>query len=145
MGAQEKTVRYTFDVFGWFDGQTDEENPQRATDIAPPDFVPPMRPNWTGGEWVLLDYEAWQEAQHRPAPPRAPESVTMRQARLALLAADALASVNAAVAAAGEAARIEWEFAQEVRRDWPLVNQLTAALGWTSEQVDALFIAAENL
>lgn len=86
-----------------------------------------------------------EEAAQISAAASVPESVTMRQARLALLASGALTSVNAAVTAAGEAARIEWEFAQEVRRDWPLVNQLTAALGWTSEQVDALFIAAENL
>lgn len=86
-----------------------------------------------------------EEAAQSIAAASVPESVTMRQARLALLAAGALASVDAAVAAAGDAAKIEWEFAQEVRRDWPLVNQLTAALGWTSEQVDALFIAAEKL
>lgn len=48
------------------------------------------------------------------------EMQSARQARLALLGAGLLAQVNTAVAnmvgAEGDAARIEWEYAQEVRR-----------------------------
>lgn len=78
-----------------------------------------------------------------------PEVVTMRQARLALLGADLLAQVNTAVAnmpgAEGDAARIEWEYAQEVRRDSPLVAALSAAFGWTSAQLDDLFTEGAKL
>lgn len=78
-----------------------------------------------------------------------PEVVTMRQARLALLGAGLLAQVNTAVAnmpgSEGEAARIEWEYAQEVRRDSPLVAALSAAFGWTSAQLDDMFISAKTL
>lgn len=72
-------------------------------------------------------------------------SVTMRQARLALLGAGLLDQIDAAVTAAGPAARIEWEYAQTVDRDWPLVNQLVAGLGMSTEQIDVLFEAAKNL
>nr|WP_319566289.1 hypothetical protein [uncultured Rhodoferax sp.] len=79
----------------------------------------------------------------------APAAITMRQARLALLGAGLLAQVNAAIAAmpgaAGEAARIEWEYAQEVRRDSPLLAALAPALGMSSAQVDDLFVAAAGL
>jgi hypothetical protein len=52
----------------------------------------------------------------------------MRQARLALLGAGLLDTVNAAIAAmpgaADDAARIEWEFATTIERSNPLFTQL---------------------
>lgn len=84
-----------------------------------------------------------------PSLPVVPSAVTMRQARLALLDAGLLTSVNNAVAAmtgtAGEAARIEWEYAMDVVRTSPLVVNLSAALGLTSEQLDSLFTVAAAL
>lgn len=75
--------------------------------------------------------------------------VTMRQARLALLGAGLLDTVNTSIAAMtgaqGEAARIEWEYSQEVQRDRGLVTALGAQLGMTEEQLDALFTAASKL
>ena len=72
--------------------------------------------------------------------------VTMRQARLALLGAGKLSTVNAAIAAMqgaqGEAARIEWEYSQEVQRDRGLVTALGSQMGMTEKELDALFTAA---
>ncbi len=83
-----------------------------------------------------------------PASP-VPEAVTARQARLALLGAGLDDAVDQALAALpgaeGKAARIEWEYALEIRRDSPLIAALAPALGLTSEQVDDLFRAAEGL
>lgn len=81
--------------------------------------------------------------------PVAPAEVTMRQARLALLQAGKLAAVNAAVAAmpgaAGDTARIEWEFSSTVERHRPLVEALGASLGMTADQLDDLFRTAATL
>ena len=81
--------------------------------------------------------------------PGVPQSVTMRQARLALHAAGLLTSVDAAIAAMDEpdktAAQITWEFAQTVDRGFGMVPQLAAALGMTETQIDDLFIAAAQL
>lgn len=78
-----------------------------------------------------------------------PEYVTMRQARLALLKAGLLDQVNSALntlqGAEGEAARIEWEYSQEVWRNRPFVIQLGDTLGLTPEQIDDLFIKAATL
>ena len=78
-----------------------------------------------------------------------PKAVTMRQTRLALLGAGLLDATNAAIAAMtgveGDAARIEWEYAQEVRRDSPLMLSMVTALGMTVAQVDALFETAAGL
>ena len=83
------------------------------------------------------------------APPPVPASVTMRQARLALLNAGLLGLVDAAIASMPgpqkEAALIEWEYAATVERGSALIDQLAPALGLSSEQMDALFRAAASL
>lgn len=84
-----------------------------------------------------------------PAPPYVPASVTMRQARLALLGAGLLDDVDAAIAALPspqkEAAKIEWEYSQEVQRSSGLVPRMGAALGLDDAALDALFVAAAAL
>ena len=76
-------------------------------------------------------------------PSKVPQAVTMRQARLALLGVGLLQSVADAMAAMpgieGDAARIEWEYAQEVRRDSALLASLANAMQITDAQLDALF------
>lgn len=79
-----------------------------------------------------------------------PHAVTMRQARLALLAAGLLDDVEAAIAAIPDparrkAAQITWEFSSEVQRKNGLVSQLAPSLGMTEAQIDALFVAARAL
>lgn len=90
---------------------------------------------WDGGQWVVSSIV-----------PVVPNSVTMRQARLALLGAGKLALVDAAIDSMPEpnksAARIEWEYSHEVQRDNGVVAALGPALGMTPAQIDQLFIAA---
>lgn len=82
-----------------------------------------------------------------PAP--IPQVVTMRQARLAMSRAGILASVESMIAGMtgveGDEARIEWEFAAEVKRDWPLVVAIGPSLGLTDAQIDDLFVMAATL
>ena len=82
-------------------------------------------------------------------PPYVPASVTMRQARLALLGAGLLASVAAAIdslpSPQKEAARIEWEYATEVQRSSGLVPMMVVALGLDDAALDDLFVAAAAL
>lgn len=96
-------------------------------------------PEFVGGVWQY----AYTYAENIPV------AVTMRQARLALLAAGHLATANAAIAAMpgvdGDAARIEWEYASTVKRTSQLVSGIAAILGLTSEQLDELFIAASQI
>ena len=85
------------------------------------------------------------------APPPPPITVvTMRQARLALLAAGKLNEVTAALAAITDAteratAQIEWEYAATIDRDSPWVVSLAGKLGLDDSDVDALFTAASAL
>lgn len=142
---------YLFDPFGWYAGQA-PDGAARSTPLAPPTentTTTPgeLRANWTGHAWVTLPYVA--NAGLPAARPPVPGAVTMRQARLALLGAGLLSSVGAAIDALAEpaksAARIEWEYSNEVQRHNGFVAQLGPALGLTEEQLDALFIAAAQI
>lgn len=85
-----------------------------------------------------------------PAPPEpVPQSITPRQARLALLQAELLAQAETAVEAlespAKERVKIEWEYATSVERDSEWINQLGAALGLDSAGIDELFVTAAGI
>ena len=77
--------------------------------------------------------------------PVVPESVTMRQARLALLAADLLDDVDTMIQSIGRAAAITWEFATEVQRNNELVIAVLTSKGFTENQIDDLFVSADKL
>lgn len=123
----------------------------RDEDTKVPIADTPLFPN-TNPEY--LDYKQWLAdggvpLPPEPARPHVPASVTMRQARLALLGAGLLASVDAAIdglpGPQKEAARIEWEYATEVQRLSGLVPMMGAALGLDDAALDALFVAAVAL
>jgi len=95
-----------------------------------------------GQRW---DGEALVPYEPPPAAPVVPAAVTARQARLALHAAGLLDQVEAAVAAAGGATQIEWEYATTIECASPLLAAISGGLGLTAEQVDALFSQAATL
>ncbi len=86
-----------------------------------------------------------------PPPFVAPDvdQVTMRQARLALLESGKLDLVAPAIDQLSEPdrtkARIEWEFAQDVRKDWPLIQALAPSIGLDAAALTALFNRAATL
>lgn len=80
------------------------------------------------------------------APPLViPKVVTMRQAKLALLQQGLLASVNAAIEQSDEAAKIEWQYATEIKRDNSLVQAIASQLSLTEQKLDELFVLANSL
>ena len=81
-----------------------------------------------------------------PAPePVIPSIVSMRQARLALLQSGLLSTVSAAIAAGGESDQIEWEYATEVNRNQPLVQNMKSGLNLSDADLDNLFTLAASL
>jgi len=85
-----------------------------------------------------------------PPQPPVPQSVTMRQARLALLAIGKLDTINAIIDTieppdTKAQVQIEWEYAQTVDRTSPWVLALQPALMLSDEDLDALFTAAAGM
>ena len=76
-------------------------------------------------------------------------SITMRQARLALLAHNKLSDVQTTIdslpSPMKEQAQIEWEYASDVEITNPLIIQLMGSLGFTETNLDNLFIEASKL
>ena len=117
-----------------------------------------VRPIKSDVRW--RNYLAWVKAGNAPLPaiepepepdpgPGVPQEVTMRQARLALLAAGLLDTAQAVIDALPmpqqRQAQIEWEYALSVRRDHPLIALMISEGLATAEQVDGLFVAAAGL
>lgn len=91
-------------------------------------------------EEQIAEYEAQQLAARRAA-----MQCTPRQARLVLAQAGLLTAVEAWIATAPQSVQIEWEYANEIRRDWPPIADAAMALGLTDAQLDALFEQAPTL
>lgn len=117
------------------------------------------REDWDhGGGFVLAPagvqigwgYDGQQFVPPPPEPVPTPSVVSMRQARLALLARGLLGAVDSAITsipdnAQRQAAAIEWEYATEVHRASPFVGLLALALGLDEVAVDQLFTEAGAL
>ena len=105
--------------------------------------------NCTTGEYKVIQLT---QAEIDAIPvyiPQKVKTVSMRQARLALLQSGLLTQVNSAISnmigLAGDQARVVWEFSNTVERDNPLIAQLGVALNLTSNQLDDLFTLANAL
>jgi hypothetical protein len=110
----------------------------------------PLSDNWhEGNHGIGSTYDPVTDTFTPPPQPdpvsHIPQVVSMRQARLALYGAGLLGQVNTLVSSSTPDVQIEWEFAADLRRDWPTLLALSAALGLTDEQVDNLFIQASQL
>ena len=130
---------------------------QRIAEIATQPFPVATPLHWIDApDGTTIDRHAYDPATQSfvdYVPPQCadagPHEVTMRQARLALLAAGKLAGVDAAIASMPEpqrtAASIEWEYSNALQRNNPFVAQLGAALGIDDAAIDALFVEASKL
>lgn len=93
----------------------------------------------------IVPYTEEEEAEYAAAlaSPPVPGSVSRMQAKQALQDASLLATVDAAIAGSGDPdLQLYWAEASHFHRNHPALIAMTAALGMTSGQVDALFRAA---
>lgn len=100
----------------------------------------------TGAQSVVsLTQSELDEIAARPPVPPPVVVVTPWQIRKALNAIGLRAAVEAAVSVADQTTKDAWEFAQEFRRDNPLIAAVATALGKTEAEIDALFALAVSL
>lgn len=100
---------------------------------------------WDGDKWVE-DLEAKAKSEEAK---RANMSITMRQARLALLKANLLDKVEPTLKALpspqNEIAMIEWEYASFIERTNPLILAMQKKFKLSDEEVDEMFIEGGKL
>jgi hypothetical protein len=122
---------------------TDNTSIRRLSDNA---FIPADERNRD-----YREYLAWVEAGNEPLPPDpipvvVPQTVSMAQARLALIGAGLFPAIDAGLKALPEPQRTTaltaWEYAPTVSRNGSLVTTLAGQFGLTEKQLDDLFTAA---
>jgi hypothetical protein len=96
--------------------------------------------------------EIWQSklSVYAQAPSKNIPDVTPRQIRQALiLSGISMSQIEDSLNTLPEPMRslalVEWEYSISFKRDNKLVGGVSQQLGWTSEQVDQLWITASNL
>lgn len=96
--------------------------------------------------------EQWLEklAEYSKKPEKIFKEVTPRQIRIALIANgvsldDVTAAINLLPEPDRTIAKINWEWAVSFERHNPFVDGVGQLLGWTSEQLDALWEMASEL
>lgn len=136
----------TFDANGILNARYDSSIhaniPQGAVELSDELFSRTI--NESDGVWKLVDGEVVKTALPEPEP-YVPNKITMRQARLALHQSGLLSQVETLIASGSDAHKIEWEFAQTVERDHPLVAAIADELSLTEQQLDDLFTLGATL
>ena len=111
---------------------------------------------WTDPETGDVDYDAAMGTEFvrfgmlAESPLLVPNSVSARQARLALAGAGLLSDVERALGDIADpmqrqAATIEWQYASTIDRDAQWLQYMAANLGIADSQLDTLFIKAAAL
>lgn len=111
------------------------------------DFIPGLLDASLGGSIG----DSWDGEMFTSPEPSlsAPASITPRQGLLILSRYNLLDTVQTMLAGMtgqeGVEARIDFEKANEWKREWPLLNGMATALGLSQAQVDQMFIEASVL
>ena len=93
--------------------------------------------------------QQFEQARTDEMKARLPSTASARQIRLALLELGKLAEVQAFVEGLQEPMKtkvlIEWEYATEVKKNNPTIQELYKQMGWTEEQLDEVFVVASKI
>jgi hypothetical protein len=132
------------------DGRDHEDDPVPLADATDPAFI-----QFAGAfsAAIVAERDELKEERDRLAArllelgdkPISTESITPRQAKLALYGAGLLDQVETMVAAADKAVQIHYQESVIWYRSDPVLNGLAVELGMSSEQLDELFASAARL
>ena len=92
--------------------------------------------------WNVVALTAEEIEANRLA--KIPAAVTPRQYRRALIQTGLLDTVNAFIATQPIEVKTDWEYATEIRRDYPGWDMFAAAVGKTPTDVDNIFMLAAS-
>ena len=135
------------DSFPNFYGTCDDD---AVTDIPGVIFVFKDREEETEeGTVTVTDEELYNKLKAQEMRARLPQEASPVKIRLALLELDLLDQVNTYFDSLDAATRakvdIIWEFADFIPKDHPVVQNMAETLKWTEEQLDNVFIKANEV
>jgi hypothetical protein len=97
-------------------------------------------------EWIIEANRVIRRTTITDLPFETPQTVSMAQARLALIGAGLFSAIDAGLKSLPEPQRTTaltaWEYAPNVSRNGTLVTTLASQFGLTKKQLDNLFFAA---
>lgn len=110
-------------------------------------IVMEMEPKVVNGVWTQqwLVSQITSEELEAKRLEKIPESVTPRQFRRALIQVGLFDIVNAFMTTQSIGIKTDWEYATEIRRDYPGWDMFAAAVGKTPLDVDDIFMLAGSL
>ena len=94
---------------------------------------------WNGNSWDI-DLASKEEYEKSLIP----KTITLRQARLYLLSIGLLDDLENIISQ-NRAYQIEWEYANQIERESPLVQILGQTLNLDDEQIDNMFMEASKI
>lgn len=94
-----------------------------------------------GEVWTVIEYVNTEVIAETPKV----SQITMRQARLVLLKHELLDDIDLIISNSDRASKIEWEYAQTVDREHPIIEVVRLQKGLTVEYIDKLFYEASTL
>ena len=94
---------------------------------------------WNGNEW---DIDEVAKAEYEKS--LIPKTITLRQARLYLLSIGLLDDLENIINQ-NRAYQIEWEYANQIERESPLVSIMGQTLVLTSSDIDNMFMEASKI
>lgn len=124
---------------GWTNGT------YRLAAIQPADPVPEVKRVASTSVELIAGEPKYVHVLEDVPPPPVPDRVTARQFKLQLLADGILDQVESWIATQSQAVQIAYANSGTFVRDEPMMQAGFAALGFTPEQVDAFFTAADRL
>lgn len=127
---------------GWKANYLNDTNSRiEEIDTVPDNFI---SKGWTyvDGVWEITTYgtEHLNELNRKAIP----QSVTIRQAKLALSTSNLLTTVNTFIATQSEEVQIYWENSILIERNHPIVLLVQVDLNLTDTELDNLFILANG-
>lgn len=93
----------------------------------------------------MLANGSYEIAAYVAPPPVVPQSVSAMQAKVALSRAGMLTSVETWVTGQGAEAQLIWTTATVFNRNSELITNAASVLGLSKDQVDALFVTANEI
>ena len=133
-------------LLGWYDNEIHSEIPTPNIEVTDEVWQEALNINancYENGEFIVKDFRTPEEIEAYEKS-LIPKTITLRQARLYLLSIGLLDDLENIISQ-NRAYQIEWEYANQIEIESPLVKILGQTLNLDDEQIDNMFMEASKI